>query len=287
MAAQSAKYSDRKNFKFSKALKNSNESQDLSLNAFNRQYIPVINKRDQAVHFFSKIENFKADILVKKSTENNCLYQNKNIFSFFDSKKDLVKSQINSTFKQKKSYSFCFSTESINMPVYLHKPLNKTTRFSVSKLVKLYNFPLIIDVTNFSSRFSRNKIRHQLIPFVRSLVHSNVEFLLTNFFKMIDEEHKDRGKDVEQVSFILKCLKINFVKTRIASVDTKSSFVSTEAKQRFLEIPRISQANSLKILIKKISPTESRSVIQKLFFKYKDINLNYCQILELEKFSIE
>ena len=160
------------------------------------------------------------------------------------------------------------------MPVDLHKPLNKTTRFSVSKLVNLYNFPLIIDVTNFSSRFSRNKIRHQLIPFVRSLVHSNVEFLLTNFFKMIDEEHKDREQDVEQVYFILKCLKIKFVKNRIASVDRKLP----------LEIPRISQSYSLQIVIKNISRTESRSFIQKLFFKYKNINLNYCQILKLEKF---
>lgn len=287
MAAQSAKYSDRKDFKFSKALKKINESQDLSLNSFNRQSISVINKRDQAVLFFSKIENFETDILVKKFGENNCLYQNKNIFSFFDSKKNLLIYRINSTFKQKKSYSFCFSTESINMSVDLHKPLNKNTRFSVSKIVNLYNFPLIVDVTNFSSRFSRNKIRHQLIPFVRSLVHPNVEFLLTNFFKMIDEEHKDREKDVEQVSFILKCLKINFVKNRIASVDRKPSFVSTKAKQKFLEIPMISQSNSLKILIKKISPTESRSVIQKLFLKYKDINLNYRQILELLKISIE
>lgn len=84
------------------------------------------------------------------------------------------------------------------MPVDLQRPLNKTTRFSVSKLVKLYNFPLIIDVTNFSSRFSRNKIRHQLIPFVRSLVHSNVDFLLINFFKMIAEEHKDEKRTLSK-----------------------------------------------------------------------------------------
>ncbi len=287
MAAQSAKYSNRKNFKFSKILKKSNESQHLLINTLNRQYIPGIQKREQDVLFFSKMEQFETEILVKNIRENKSLYKNKNIFSFFDSKKDLVKYRINSTFKQRKSSSFCFSTESINMLVDLHKPLNKTTRFSVSKLVNLYNFPVIIDVTNFSSRFSRNKIRHQLIPFVRSLVHSNVDFLLINFFKMIDEEHKDREKDVEEVSFILKCLKTNFVKTKLASVDTKSLFVSTETKQGFLESLFISQSNLLKIVIKNISPTESRSLIQKLFFKYKTINLNYYQIFKLENFSIQ
>ena len=52
-----------------------------------------------------------------------------------------------------------------------------------------------MDFTNFSSNFSRNKIRHQLIPLSEFLLFRNIESLLINFFQTVefstaDQEHK-------------------------------------------------------------------------------------------------
>lgn len=241
-------------------------------------------------------------------------------FRFFDSTKNLSKTKNNKNSKKKKSYSFCFSNQFLKLQVNLLKPLDKISRFSISKIFNLYNLPLVIDITNFSYRFSRNKIRHQLIPFIRSLIHLNVEYLVINFFKIISQEHKDTEKEIQELAFIYKSLTLRFLTKRTEFAP--SSVFSILGTPLFLEqpahnlkhlIPRTLkrkkprglkthldgylvtmqarpnlsgwvEKSSIKALLKKNFKLKARTLLQKFFFDYKNVNLIYSQILKLQDF---
>lgn len=207
----------------------------------------------------------------------------KNIFHFFENTKPLLNYHPNKKLKQRKSYSFYFSNQSLKMQIELIKPLEKIPRFSVSRLLKLYKLPILIDITNFSSAFSRNKIRHQLVPFLRSLIHLNVELLLTHFFKMIKYEHEDRKTEIDELRLIFKFVNSKHVK--------KINYFESNLKKLFLDESIVFNWNSLilkknstKRLLQTVSGNQTRSFIQKLFFEYKNVNLNYSQILKLDDF---
>ena len=224
-------------------------------------------------------------------------------FSFFDSTKNLPKTKTNTNSKQKKSCSFCFSSQFLRLQVNLLRPLDKISRFSISKFVNLYNLPLLIDITNFSSSFSRNKIRHQLIPFIRSLIHLNVEYLVINFLKMISQEHQDTEKGIQELSFIYKILTLRFSIKRTEFAPSlnleilrrtlkrkkptslkkhlEGYLVTVQAK------PNLSdwvEKYSIKALLKKNLELKTRTLLQIFFFDYKNVNLSYPQILKLHDF---
>lgn len=214
------------------------------------------------------------------------LTKNKPDSNFFNSPNYLLKNQLPKSGTHTKSYSFCFSNQSFIFQIDLQKPLENITRFSVSKLVKFYRLPIIIDITNFSGKFSRNKIRHQLIPFIRSLVHPNIEFLLTHFFKMIDQDTKDRKEEIEELDFLYKLGNAKYINTKICyepeikRVGSPLSLGSTHSKNKFFG----HDSNFIKSLLKNISATSASSLIQILFFEYKNLKLNYSQNFKLKNF---
>lgn len=164
--------------------------------------------------------------------------------------------------KQNLSYSFCVSSEVFKLKISIRKPLENIRRESISTLIKLYKFPLVTDLTNFSSAFSRNKIRHQLIPFSRFLVHSNIEYLLTNFFNLLNDQNKYNEKNFQKLVFVYKLL----------------VFQSLKKKRKFSNYSKTTVMNQ-------VSTNETRSLIQKLFFEYKNIKLKFSHIKKLEKFE--
>lgn len=293
--------SQRKKFQFSKPLKPFDPYPMLALNRVEQQKALLIKLAvvtESIVNTSSLLETCKKSLT---SIHFEKLGTSSTIFSFFYSTKILPQNKKNTISKQIKSCSFCFSEESFKMPVNLLKPLEKTSRFSVSKLVNLYKLPLLVDVTNFSSTFSRNKIRHQLIPFIRSLVHPNVEYLLMNFFKMISEEHQERENDFLEFYFIYKLLilKSRKKKNNLVTFSTVRKLARFSLGSKKGVIPR-SGANELalrqtlgeldsknystKQLLKNVSGPQTRSLIQKLFFEYKNLTLNYSQIFKLHDF---
>ena len=198
------------------------------------------------------------------------------IFNFYSSNDFLVKKQNHQNLKHKKSGSFCFSNNYFTMQEELLKPLKKTPRFSVSKFVKLYDLPTVIDVTNFSSAFLRNKVRHQLVPFLRCLVHLNIEYLLTNLFNLIDQEHKDQEKQIYELYFLSTLFKILFTK-KITKSSSQTLFQRSHVKN-------ILEHKSPKRLMQIVSANQARSFSQKLFREYKNLNLNFLQIVKFQEF---
>lgn len=163
--------------------------------------------------------------------------------------------------KKNLSYSFCVSSEVFKLKISVRKPLENIRRESISTLIKLYKFPLVSDLTNFSSAFSRNKIRHQLIPFSRFLVQSNIEYLLTNFFNLLNHQNNYNEKNCQKLVFVYKLL----------------VFESLKKTRKFSNYSKTT-------VMHQVSTNETRSLIQKLFFEYKNINLKFSHIKKLEKF---
>lgn len=193
----------------------------------------------------------------------------KNVFRFFYFTKTERKNQGNGFVKETKTYSFCFSTKFSTMKPKFKKPLEKINRFSVSTMIKLYQLPLLIDITNFSSGFSRNKIRHQLVPFIRCLVQPSVESLLTNFFTLINYQQQGIEKQVQEFYFLLKLSKLNYRKDK------------TQLKSQILFLVN---KCSTKKLLKTVSRYQVKCLIQKLFFDYRNLNLTSSQIKKLQEF---
>ena len=159
------------------------------------------------------------------------------------------------------SSSFCFSNNFSNLKITFLKPLDSISRLTISKFLNLYKIPLVSDITNFSSAFSRNKIRHQLIPFSKSLVNSNLEYLLINFFKQLSDQNTSNQKQFQQLEFFYKIL--------ILQALSKKNYFSNEPNN-------IIEAHFLS--------NEKRFLVQKLFFDYKNRNLTFFQITKLETF---
>jgi tRNA(Ile)-lysidine synthetase-like protein len=80
--------------------------------------------------------------------------------------------------------NFFFSKKNILRPLLvLHR--NDVTLFS-----KKYFLPLICDPSNQKVRWSRNRIRHQLLPVLRFFFNPNIENVLNNFLEINIEEQK-------------------------------------------------------------------------------------------------
>lgn len=219
------------------------------------------NQKNQIVCKLSKRKKHpKIKSFVPKKETKQKIRTGRQSFYFFVSKKSLIKKKIEKRFpfsNQPLSSSFCFSNDFFKVKITFLKPLDNISRLTISKFLNLYKVPLISDITNLSSEFSRNKIRHQLIPFCKLLVNPNVESLLINFFKMISDENTSTNKEFQQLEFFYKIMIL----------------------QTFF------QKNDLnKIIEANLFTNEKRSLAQKLFFDYKNINLNFFQIKKLETF---
>lgn len=191
--------------------------------------------------FFAYLESFQLHTF--QSKKNIFLYQ-------FPPKKRIFLDM---------SYSFCFSSKSFqNRSMYL-KPIQQLGRFTVSKFLNLYQFPMINDITNFDTAFSRNKIRHHFLPFSQILFHKKLGFLVTNFFYLVSEENQQVGADALHLKMILKCLK------------------SKSLKNKFHNYLSINLVFQTQVTIKRLLVYNSIS-------NYREVELNFQQVYQLEKF---
>lgn len=307
-------------FQFLNPLNPLNTFPIISLNLIKQEKL-LINRFSLISNGFRKKLAFCQTRSQKKTTKKLDSIINKlKSFSFFDSTKHFPKTQTNKNSKQQKSCSFCFSGQFFRLQVNLLKPLKDISRFSISKFFKLYNLPLLIDMTNFSYRISRNKIRHQLIPFIRSLIHLNIEYLVINFLKIISQEHQDTEKIIQELFFIYKILTLrvlikrtefqlsfNFSNLRATwlfgppALNAKLLIPRTLKRRKLIglkkhvedyfvtmqAIPNLKHSvekYSIKALFRKNLELKARTLLQIFFFEYKNVNLSYPQIIKLHDF---
>lgn len=151
-----------------------------------------------------------------------------------------------------KSISFCFYSKTINQKVNFNKPLQTICRSTISELVTFFKLPLLIDFTNYSSNFSRNKIRHEIFPFVKSRYHKKVENLVGNFFQTIGIDHEEIDRQTVEIFFLYKILPLIYFQN--------------------LQLSRNSY----------LPVTLERSFLQKMLVDYKNVDLIFSQLLSIQ-----
>lgn len=259
-----------------------------------KKYIITLTKRQPKKIFFDIVDgqfkinanslvkfflttNFNFFIVIKSLTT---AYSIKNFLtpqiftSMFDSKKLFFENHfLGKNLNKKHSYSYCFSKKFFSIENIVIKPLNNLERSSISRLVKFYNFPVLIDLTNFSVKFSRNKIRHQFLPFTRFLLKKNNERLLTKFFQILSLENQFKIETTNKLHFTYK----NWI------VKVKNYFFLNFCfSQKKVDRDKKIFEKKLKFLFKKYK--EHNNLVNKLFFQYKNINLNFSQNTKLKRF---
>lgn len=192
--------------------------------------------------------------------------ENKFLFSTRGFKKDHHKKTYY-FFEKRTSSSFCVSAERHTIQLNSLKPLEKIGRSTVSKFLCLYEFPVITDVTNFSSNFSRNKIRHHVGPFIEFFVKKKTDYRVTQFFETLNHEHYEIQKELFSLYYLALLTKSEFnQKTQTTNQWCLEPFLSDMLTQ-FLAI-------GLK-----------KSLLHKIFADYKDIELSFLQMCTLQFFT--
>ena len=195
-----------------------------------------------------------------RNTEKKFLFNTRGL------KKDHHK-KITYFFEKIPSSSFCVSGERYTMQLNCLKPLENIGRSTVSKFLCLYKFPVITDVTNFSSNFSRNKIRHNVGPFIQSFLKKKTDYRVTQFFKTLNHEHYE----IQDELFSLYCL----------ALLAKYEFTEkTKTPNKWCLQPFLSD-----MLPKFVGIGLKKSLLHKFFADYKDIELSFLQICNLQFFT--
>ena len=195
-----------------------------------------------------------------KNSENNFLFSTRGL------KKDHHKKTYY-FFEKITSSSFCVSAERHTIQLNCLKPLENIGRSTVSKFLCLYEFPVITDVTNFSSNFSRNKIRHHVGPFIQFFLKKKTDYRVTQFFKTLNHEHSEIQKEL----FSLYCLAL----LAKSEVNEKTQTTNKWCLQPFLS-DMLSQFLGVGLI---------KSLLHKIFADYKDIELSFLQMSTLQFFT--
>lgn len=139
-------------------------------------------------------------------------------FSFFSKKKQRVVlknyKKFHTIIFSDKSLSLCFYSGCVNRKINFIKFLETKDRSTILKLAKFYKLPINHDKTNFSSGISRNKIRHNLIPFFNFLFHpqKQLETLFLKFFSITTKEAEEVEKEILKLVFLSQFVQKKFSK---------------------------------------------------------------------------
>ena len=268
------------------------------------------NKLERQVNqkiLFSFYRTQKKDSRKFKDTRKNFFREMALLSAFHTFQK---KNSLNSFLLEKTrvSFSFCFSGKTLEHSIHFLKPLQNRNRYHISKLVEFYQFPLTIDATNFSLNFSRNKIRHLFIPFIRFLFKFKFETLLLNFLYLVNQEHEQIETENLELKRVLNFLRIKYLKQIYFSFNKRSFFAiqtshknsnvfPTKKNEKILcneiGIPKIKKQwkidedqileASLVISLTSVLTTSQKSfLVQNLLSSSREIEINFRQISKLQ-----
>lgn len=116
------------------------------------------------------------------------------------------------------------------------RPLLKTSRSELLAYLKSGKIKFRTDKTNFDKKFTRNKIRHGLLPYLQKNFNASIKANLSELASVLADDYAFIDFHSEK-----------FVKT--AYQDKKAQFQATN----FLKMPKSIQRHALKLMAQKIS----------------------------------
>lgn len=90
------------------------------------------------------------------------------------------------------------------------RPLLALNRFEVLKLCIFWELPIYIDLSNSSMNFRRNRIRHQLLPALRTFFNPKIDLALIKFIKIVNFENQYFDQQIKVVKNFFKIKYFNF-----------------------------------------------------------------------------
>lgn len=209
--------------------------------------------------FFGKRDFSKREQLINFSFWNFVQNNKLTKYSFrFRTTEFLKKGMIfslNSSTLQKGSVvssSFILSKEISLFYFSVENPLKKLTRTEVFYLIKNLNLPFIVDTTNYSNIFFRNKIRHELLPYINWISRQSVEKSFDQFQTLYQDQNKEN-----QIK-IIELYKIYMILFRYFPIQLTKYFLI-------------------------LNSTETKEILKMTFLDYKERELTFLQINELSK----
>ncbi len=130
------------------------------------------------------------------------------------------------------SLSFCLTQKIVQKTRTQQTPTNSLTRLQVSKFVKFYDLPVLHDITNFSTTFSRNKLRHVFIPFTRLIFAPQFENVYSNFSYLVGQDHEQIQIEIFKFKKIFKFSRSN---RRIGLLISQECHISQFLKQSVIQ----------------------------------------------------
>jgi tRNA(Ile)-lysidine synthase TilS/MesJ len=268
-------------FSMDQPLVKKNKHKSFSFLRFFREKKDFLNYPVKISYSFLYLQKYRRQVFLRDKTSPNFFSMPFSFFNFgktkmvtklVDSSERKIFFEAQNIFKNRNSSSFLFSSEFNKRNIVLLKPLKNLSRFQISQMLKMYYLPLIIDITNFSLVFCRNKIRHQLVPFLRSLIQQNLEIVMIHFFKLLEKEQKNTGYLAHKNFFLFRILNTACTKKKLFSFDSLSHLVSNRNDKQ------------TKLFFKNISKRIGMNMVHDLFLDYKNRSLTYLQIVKLENF---
>lgn len=166
------------------------------------------------------------------------------------------------------SSSFNFYSKYSTREIHEIKLLENLQRETISELVKVYEFPTVIDLSNFSSNYSRNKIRHQVIPLIKSLFHKRVDIKISNFLETVNSNNTELQKREYQIFLIFKLFVFN--QLPLSKMDSSSeSKLGKQNKKNQITLKNGYFRNQVK---------GQRSLLHELVSDYRNVDLTFLQL---------
>ena len=95
----------------------------------------------------------------------------------------------------------------ISQNLTILRPLLNFTKSEIAWFCRLFYLPVWSDITNYNYYIKRNRIRHELIPYLKNYFNPNIEHIIYNFIELCQHENE--------------YIKENTIKLYIKSMHTK------------------------------------------------------------------
>ncbi len=116
------------------------------------------------------------------------------------------------------------------------RPLLSSSRKEIEDYLKKNKISPCIDKSNFDTKFNRNKVRHELLPYIEKEFNSNIKELLYKTAANMSQLHDFIESEVE--SLLKRCVKKepSYVKIKIDRLKKLHPYMAAELIRRVIEV---------------------------------------------------
>lgn len=159
-------------------------------------------------------------------------------------------------------------TRSLSSGINIVRPLLNTTRFELNNFVKEIHLPLWPDTSNQTLSLKRNRIRKQLLPYLRKYFNPKVDKVIAQFAEIIHDE--------------------SFYMENVTQIIEKELFFASENQQKFINhLPIAIERRIIKTMIDKKLPKNHSNFlnIEQIRLFLKNNKKKYSLLKSIDLFS--